>query len=405
VENESDQYRQWLEARRMKAIPFSYIARNLWVRRVTTLLTAGGMALVIFVFTVVLMMSEGIRATLVATGQPDNILVLRKGAGAEISSGISRDQAAIIESLPGIASNRAGRALVSKEPVVLNNLPKRSNGKPSNVTLRGTSELGLELRPQVKLVEGRMFRAGTSEIIAGRAISNKFKGTGLGETLYFAQREWLVVGIFDSGKTGFDSEIWGDSEQLMAAFRRNTYSTIVFRLNDLSASDTLQTAIAQDPRLQIDAKPEVQFYAEQSEALATFIRILGLSLSIIFSIGAIVGAMITMFAAVAQRVGEIGSLRALGFRRSAILIAFLSESLLLALVGGLIGLFAASWMQTVDISTTNFQTFSELAFQFKMTPSIILQTLGFALLMGFVGGFIPAWRAARMKIVDCLREA
>ena len=250
-----------------------------------------------------------------------------------------------------------------------------------------------------------MFRAGTSEIIAGKAISNKFKGTGLGETLYFAQREWLVVGIFDSGKTGFDSEIWGDSEQLMAAFRRNTYSTIVFRLNDLSASDNLQTAIAQDPRLQIDAKPEVQFYAEQSEALATFIRILGLSLSIIFSIGAIVGAMITMFAAVAQRVGEIGSLRALGFRRSAILIAFLSESLLLALVGGLIGLFAASWMQTVDISTTNFQTFSELAFQFKMTPSIILQTLGFALLMGFVGGFIPAWRAARMKIVDCLREA
>jgi putative ABC transport system permease protein len=389
----------------MKAIPFSYIARNLWVRRVTTLLTAGGMALVIFVFTVVLMMSEGIRATLVATGQPDNILVLRKGAGAEISSGISRDQAAIIESLPGIASNRSGRALVSKEPVVLNNLPKRSNGKPSNVTLRGTSELGLQLRPQVKLVEGRMFRPGTSEIIAGRAISNKFKGTGLGETLYFAQREWLVVGIFDSGKTGFDSEIWGDSEQLMAAFRRNAYSTIVFRLNDLSASDTLQTAIAQDPRLQIDAKPEVQFYAEQSEALATFIRILGLSLSIIFSIGAIVGAMITMFAAVAQRVGEIGSLRALGFRRSAILIAFLSESLLLALVGGLIGLFAASWMQTVDISTTNFQTFSELAFQFKMTPSIILQTLGFALLMGFVGGFIPAWRAARMKIVDCLREA
>ena len=389
----------------MKAIPFSYVARNLWVRRVTTLLTAGGMALVIFVFTVVLMMSEGIRATLVATGQPDNVLVLRKGAGAEINSGISRDQAAIIASLPSIATNRDGKLLISKEPVVLNNLAKRSNGKPSNVTLRGTSALGLELRPQVKMIEGRMFRPGSSEIVAGRSIAQGFRGTSLGETLRFAQRDWLVVGIFDSGKTGFDSEIWGDSEQLMAAFRRNAYSTIVFRLNDLTATDNLQAAIKNDPRLQIDAKPEIQFYAEQSEALATFIRILGLSLSVIFSIGAIVGAMITMFAAVAQRVGEIGALRALGFRRSAVLIAFLSESLLLSLVGGVIGLFAASWMQTVDISTTNFQTFSELAFQFKMTSEIVLQTIMFSLSMGFIGGFIPAWRASRMKIVDCLRAS
>ena len=389
----------------MKAIPFSYVARNLWVRRVTTLLTAGGMTLVIFVFTVVLMMSEGIRATLVATGQPDNILVLRKGSGAEINSGIARDQAAIIESLTGIATNREGKALLSKEPVVLNNLPKRSNGKPSNVTLRGTSALGLELRPQVKMIEGRMFRPGTSEIIAGRSVSQGFRGTGLGETLHFAQRDWVVVGIFDSGKTGFDSEIWGDNEQMMAAFRRNAYSTIVFRLNDASATTSLQAAIANDPRLQIDAKPEIQFYAEQSEALATFIRILGLSLSVIFSIGAIVGAMITMFAAVAQRVGEIGSLRALGFRRSAVLVAFLSESLLLSLVGGVIGLFAASWMQAVDISTTNFQTFSELAFQFKLNGEIIIKTLIFSLSMGFIGGFIPAWRASRMKIVDCLRAS
>jgi putative ABC transport system permease protein len=389
----------------MKAIPFSYVARNLWVRRVTTLLTAVGMALVIFVFTVVLMMSEGIRATLVATGQPDNILVLRKGAGAEINSGISRDQAAIIESLPGIATNKEGKALISKEPVVLNNLPKRSNGKPSNVTLRGTSVLGLELRPQVKMIEGRMFRPGTSEIVAGRSISQGFRGTGLGETLHFAQRDWVVVGIFDSGKTGFDSEIWGDNEQMMAAFRRNAYSTIVFRLNDASATSSLQAAITNDPRLQIDAKPEIQFYAEQSEALATFIRILGLSLSVIFSIGAIVGAMITMFAAVAQRIGEIGTLRALGFRRSAVLVAFLSESLLLSLVGGVIGLFAASWMQAVDISTTNFQTFSELAFQFKLNGEIIFKTLMFSLIMGFIGGFIPAWRASRMKIVDCLRAS
>ena len=389
----------------MAAVPLIYIARNLWVRRVTTLLTAGGMALVVFVFATVLMMGEGIRATLVATGQSDNVLLLRKGAGAEINSGIERGQAAIVESLDGIATNGEGRRLVSKEPVVLINLPKRSNGKPSNVTVRGTSALGLELRPQVRVIEGRMFRPGTSEIIAGRSVASGFRGAALGETLRFAQRDWVVVGVFDSDKTAFDSEIWGDAEQMMAAFRRPVYSTLVLRLNQREALAGLKAAIEADPRLQLDVKPETQFYAEQSEALATFIRILGLSLSVIFSIGAIVGAMITMFAAVAQRVGEIGTLRALGFRRGAVLVAFLAESLLLSLVGGVVGLAAASGMQAVDISTTNFQTFSEIAFQFRLTPAIAGQTLLFAMAMGFIGGFIPAWRAARLKIVDCLRAA
>jgi putative ABC transport system permease protein len=386
-------------------LPLAYIARNLWVRRVTTLLTAGGMALVVFVFATVLMMDEGIRATLVATGQADNLLVLRKGAGAEINSGIARDQASIVESLPGIATDGSGARLVSKEPVVLNTLPKRGSGKASNVTLRGTSAQGIALRPQVKIVEGRMFRPGTSEIIAGGAIARGFEGAALGETLRFAQRDWTVVGVFDAGRTGFDSEIWGDAEQMMQAFRRNAYSTVVLRVSDPTAMQAVQHAIDADPRLKLDAKPEITFYAEQSEALATFIRILGLSLSIIFSIGAIVGAMITMFAAVAQRTGEIGTLRALGFRRSAILTAFLGEALLLSLVGGAIGLGAASAMQAVDISTVNFQTFSELAFQFRLTPAIVLRTLAFALAMGLAGGFIPAWRAARMNIIDCLRAS
>ncbi len=389
----------------MKAIPLSYIARNLWVRRVTTLLTAGGMALVIYVFATVLMMSEGIRSTLVATGQADNVIVLRKGAGAEINSGIARGQAAIVESLPGIASAAGGGLLLSKEPVVLNNLPKRGSGKPSNVTVRGTSALALQLRPKVQLVEGRMFRPGSSEIITGRAVAGGFQGAGLGETLRFAGRDWRVVGVFDAGRSGFDSEIWGDAEQMLQAFRREGFSTLVLRLQDSAQFDALKSAIEADPRLQLEAKREIQFYAEQSEALATFISILGTALSIIFSIGAIVGAMITMFAAVAQRTGEIGTLRALGFRRGAVLVAFLGEAMLLALVGGVIGLGAAALMQAVDVSTTNFQTFAELAFQFKMTTTIVWQTLLFALLMGFVGGFIPAWRAARLKIVDCLREA
>lgn len=378
----------------LRNLPLSYIARNLWVRRVTTLLTAGGMALVVYVFATVLMMSEGIRATLVATGQPDNVMVLRKGAGAEINSGITRAQAAIVASLPGLATDGQGRALISREPVVLNTLPKRDSGKPSNVTVRGTSDIGLMLRPQVKLLKGRMFTPGTSEIVTGTAVAKGFAGAGLGETLRFAGRDWRVVGVFDGAGSAFDSEIWGDSEQMMQAFRRQNYSSVVLRLADAEGFDTLRAGIEDDPRLTLEAKREVRFYAEQSEALATFIRLLGLALSIIFSIGAIVGAMITMFASVASRTGEIGTLRALGFRRSAVLTAFLGEALLLALVGGIMGLAGASLMQSVDISTVNFQTFSELAFRFRLTPAIAVQSIAFALLMGLVGGFIPAWRAA-----------
>ena len=389
----------------MKAVPFSYIARNLWVRRVTTLLTAGGMALVVYVFATVLMMSEGIRATLVATGQPDNVMVLRKGAGAEINSGIGREQAAVLATLPGIATDALGRPLISAEPVVLISLPKRSNGKPSNVTVRGTSEIGLQLRPGVKIVEGRMFRPGTSEIVVGRSTALGFAGIALGATLRFAGREWLIVGRFDAGGSGSDSEIWGDNEQMLQAFRRGTYSIVVFRLADSGLFDTTQARIDADPRLALEAKPEIRFYAEQSVALATFINILGLSLAVIFSIGAVVGAMITMFAAVASRIGEIGTLRALGFRRGAVLSAFMAESLLLAALGGVVGLAAASGMQAVDVSTTNFQTFAELAFRFVLTPRIAVLSMVFALAMGVVGGFIPAWRAARLQIVDCLRAA
>ena len=389
----------------MKAVPLSYIARNLWVRRVTTLLTAGGMALVVYTFATVLMMSEGIRATLVATGRPDNVIALRKGSPSEISSGVDRTQAAVLASLPGIARGADGQRLASAETVVLNALPKKDSAKAGNLTMRGTSAAGLALRPQVRLVAGRMFRPGSAEIIVGRAVSEGFAGALLGQSLRFAGREWRIVGIFDAAHTAFDSEIWGDVDVMMQAFRRSAYSVVLWRLADPDGFARQQAVIAADPRLTVEAKPEVQFYEEQSQALATFIRILGTALSIIFSIGAVVGAMITMFAAVSQRTGEIGTLRALGFRRGAVLVAFLGESLLLALVGGLMGLVGASLMQTVNISTTNFQTFAELAFQFKLTPGIVVQTLVFALAMGFVGGFIPAWRAARLQIVDCLRAA
>jgi ABC-type antimicrobial peptide transport system permease subunit len=386
-------------------IPFTYVVRNLATRRLTTTLTAGGMALVVYVFATVLMLAAGLEATLVATGQDDNVVVIRRSAQTEIQSAIDRVQAGVIETLPDIATGEDGHKLVSKEPVVLINLPKRGTGKPANVVIRGVTPQGLALRPQVRLVEGRMARPGTSEIIAGRSIANTFQGAAIGETMRFATRDWTVVGIFDAGRTGFDSEVWGDAEQMFQAFRRQAFSVLVFRLADSARFDAVKREIESDPRLTLEAKRETRFYAEQSEALSKFISYLGTTISVIFSIGAIIGAMITMYASVASRTAEIGTLRALGFPRRAVLSAFLVESLLLGLLGGVIGIVAASFMQALSISTMNFQTFAELAFSFTLTPRIVGAALAFALAMGFVGGFLPAVRAARMKIVDALRAA
>lgn len=387
------------------AIPLSYVVRNLAARRVTTLLTAGGMALVVYVFATVLMLAAGLEATLVATGHPDNVVVIRRSSQTEVQSGVERGQAGVVESLRDIAVGPDGSRLVSKEPVVLINLPKRGTGKPSNVTIRGVTPAGIELRPQVRLAEGRMFRPGTAEVVAGRAAAEGFRGAGVGETLRFASRDWTVVGIVDAGRTGFDSEIWGDAEQMLQAFRRGAYSSMIFRLADPARFEAVKREIEADPRLTLEAKRETRFYADQSETLARFIGILGTSISAIFSIGAIIGAMITMYASVASRTAEIGTLRALGFPRRAILVAFLIEALALGLAGGALGLAAASFMQAFTISTTNFQTFAELAFSFTLTPQIAAASLAFALAMGFAGGFLPAVRAARLSIVDALRAA
>ena len=386
-------------------IPFSYIFRNLWTRKLTTLLTAGGMGLVVFVFAAVLMLDAGLKKTLVATGSHDNVIFIRKGADTEILSGIYRDQAALIESLREIARAPDGGAQVSKETVVLNSLSKIGTDKRANVVLRGLPVMGLALRPQVRIVEGRMFRPGSTEIVVGEAIRKQFEKAQIGQTLNFAQRQWTVVGVFDGGKSGFDSEIWGDVEQLMQAFRRINYSSVIARLGNSDNFDALVTTVDGDPRLALEVKREQVFYEDQSRTLSTFINILGTVLSVVFSIGAMIGAMITMYAAVAARTPEIGTLRALGFRRRNILAAFLAESMLLALVGGLGGLLLASALQTFTVSTMNWQSFSELAFSFTLTAGIMVKTLVFALVMGFIGGFLPSVKAARMKIVDSLRAA
>lgn len=385
-------------------IPLTYSIRNLATRKLTTFLTTSGMALVVFVFASILMLSSGLEKTLVDTGSGDNVIVTRKAANSEVQSGVERQQAAIVESLPDIATGTSGKPLVAKELVVLISLSKRGSDKPANVVIRGIGETSLLLRPQVRLVEGRMPKPGSSEVIAGSSISKRFKGGGIGETVRFGMTDWIVVGVFDAGTTGFSSEIWGDVNQLMQAFRRQVYSSVTFKLRSSDDFTLVKDKLDSDPRLSLDVRRETRYYKDQSEVMAKFLRILGISLTIIFSLGAIIGAMITMYAAVANRVAEIGTMRALGFQRNSILTAFLLESLLLGFIGGVAGLFLASFMQLLTISTMNWQTFSELAFSFNMTVEVVGKSMFFSLFMGFVGGVIPAVRASRLKIVDALRE-
>ncbi len=388
------------------AVPLSYSFRNLWKRRLTTTLTVAGMALVVFVFATVLMMAAGLQKTLVETGSPNNVVVVRKGAASEVMSSIDRNAASIVEMMPQVSTGPRGQQMIAKEVVILIALKKQGQEKASshsNVIVRGVQSESMPLRPQVKLVAGRMLRPGSMEVIVGNSIAKRFQGVNLQQTLSWGGRNWTVVGIFDAGNTGFSSEIWGDVDQVMQAFRRPIFSSLIFKLKTPDAFDAAKTFIENDPRLKLEARRETKYYLDQSEMMAKFLRILGTSLTVIFSIGAIIGAMITMYSAVANRTAEIGTLRALGFRRRNVLLAFLTESLFLGFIGGSVGLFFASFMQFMTISTVNFQTFSELAFRFTLTPGIIVQSMIFALLMGLIGGVLPALRASRLKIVDALR--
>lgn len=387
-------------------IPFKYTIKNFTSRKLTTFITIFGVALVVFVFTAVLMMAYGIQKTLIATGQPDNVIVTRKAATGEISSIVDGETQDVIRTLQHIAVDKNGNQIISKEPVVVINLEKFSGGM-SNVTVRGVSNVVLELRPQVKIIEGQMFKFGLRELIVGSGVTTKFKGAAIGDEVKFAGDNWKIVGIFDSEGSGFDSELWGDSQQLLNAFNRgNTVSSMTLKLDDAGNFDEFKKQFEFDKRLQqFEPKIEQKYFEEQSEFMAAFIRIIGIVITVIFSFGAMIGAAITMYAAVANRTVEVGTLRALGFKRRSILVVFLIESLVIAITGGAIGIFLASFLQFINISTLNFQSFSELAFSFSLSPSIILTSFIFAIIMGIIGGFLPSVRAARLKIVNALRAA
>lgn len=384
-------------------IPLSYSYRNLLARRLTSFLTAAGMSLVVFVFAAALMLTEGLRKTLVATGSYDNAVVLRAGSETEVQSAIDRTQAGIIAAQPEIAMGAEGR-LVASEAIVLINLPKRATDNPANVMIRGVQRpASLEMRREVKLTQGRWFRPGSNELAAGIQVAERFQGAGLGETLRFAMRTWRIVGVYDAGNTGFSSEMWGDVEQLLQAFRRTAFSSVLLRLRNPQDFAPLQARLESDPRLPVQVKREVEFYEAQSRRLADFIRLLGMVLTAIFGLGAVLGAMVTMYAQVGARIGEIGTMRALGFPRRDILVAFLVESGFLGLAGWALGLIPASLLNFYTLSTVNWASFAELTFKFALTPGIVLKSLAFGVGMGLLGGFLPALRAARLPVLKALR--
>lgn len=384
-------------------IPASYTFRNVTKHKVTSTLTIFGVALVVFVFAAVLMLAHGLLTTLVSTGSDDNIVIIRKASQSEVTSIIMREQADIVSTFPEIKLGQDNKPLFTNELYVLISLVKRDDDGSSNVTVRGVTEKSLEMRPDIKITEGRMYKSGTAEIIAGKSIANRFKGCQVGETVRFGSRDWTVVGLFDAQGSAFDSEIWGDIEQMMDAFRRPVYSSLTMKLADPSSMSAVTSRIDADLRLQLEAKPEKEYYAAQSTATTQFITYVGVAICVIFSFGAIVGAMITMYAAVANRTKEIGTLRSLGFSRLSILMTFLFEAFVISLTGGILGLVGASFLRFVEVSTVNFNTFSELAFNFRLNIPTMVVSILFAVIMGFLGGFLPAVRASRLKIVDSLR--
>jgi putative ABC transport system permease protein len=384
-------------------IPVSYTLRNIIKHRVTSALTILGISLVVFVFTGVLMLTNGLHTTMVATGRNDNVIAIRKSSQTEVMSIISYDQAQIVSTSPEIARAEDGSLQYTNEVYVLIGLTKRSNGDAANVVVRGVTPKSLELHPEIKLIAGRMWQDAGSEIIAGKSAAERFSGCGLGEHVRFGSRDWTIVGIFDARGSGFDSELWGDVRQTSDAFDRPIYSSLTFCLADTSQFSILKERLENDRRLTLDIMREKEYYATQAKTITTFINVTGTVISIVFSLGAIVGAMITMYAAVANRRREIGTLRSLGFNRRSILITFLFESQFISLIGGILGILVAYFLRFVRISTTNWDTFSEIAFNFNINWNIAFYAIIFALVMGVVGGFLPAVRAARLKIVDTLR--
>lgn len=383
-------------------IPLIYNLRSIMQRPASTLMTAVSIGLVVAVFVAMLALATGFRAALAKTGSRDNVIVLRQGAQDELSSGIGRETARLIATLPQVATDADGRALVSPEVYVLLN-PDRKTGGIGNVVARGVDDRAFSVRRGVRIVAGRKFHSGASEVIIGQRIAERFVNMDIGDTLEFGGRKWAVVGHFASDGSGFESEVWGENEQFMPVFRGQVYQSVIFRLAPGITLDEAKRALESDPRLQVSAREEQDFYTSQSGILSTTLRIMAVFISAIMSVGAIFGAVNTMYAAVSSRAPEIAVMLTLGFRPRSVLASFLSEAALIALIGGVLGCLFALPINGIATSTTNWQSFSEVAFAFRVTPALLGYGVVFAVVMGVVGGFLPAWRAARLPVIEALR--
>lgn len=387
------------------AIPIVYNFRSVRARWTSTIVAVLGIAGTVGVFVAMLSLARGFRATLVSSGSEDNALILRAGATAEMTSGIPLDSVKIIQDAPGIARGTGG-PLVTAEAVLMAPIPLISTGTDANVELRGVSPNVLEIRKQVKIVQGRMFTPGLAEVIVGKNANTTYSGLTLGNAIGLGTVRWHVVGIFDAGGSAFDSEVWGDGHLLSSAYNRpDTYfQSITVHLNSPDSLKDLKDSVTTDPRLNVDVMREIDYYAKQSTNMTTLITRLGGFVAMVMAIGAIFGALNTMYSAVADRSREIATMRALGFGGPSVVVSFLIEALLISFVGGLLGCLAVLRLNGLTTSTINFQTFSNLAFAFKITPDLLAMGIVFALIMGILGGVFPAVRAARLPVATALRE-
>jgi putative ABC transport system permease protein len=386
-------------------IPFIYNLRSVTQRPVSTMLTALGIGLVVAVFVAMLALANGFIAALVTTGSSDNVLLLRRGADSELSSSIPRDAIGIIASSPHIATGSDGRPLVSPETYIVLNILRQGGGPfdVANVVARGVASQAFEIRRNVRIVEGRRFASGHSEICVGAKLTGRFANVNVGDVLRFSNRNWDVVCRFTANGSSFESEIWGENEQFLNVFRGGAFSDVAFRLKDPAAFDEVKRAFLADQRVQIDAHRESEFYASQSELLGNILRFLAIMITGIMAVGAVFGAVNTMYAAVSSRTPEIAVLLTLGFHPRSVLASFLAESAVIAFIGGVIGCLLALPINGVVTSTTNWASFSEIAFAFRVTPQLLLAGLVFAVVMGLVGGFFPARRASRLPVIQALR--
>ncbi len=387
------------------AIPLVYNVRSVKARWTSTIVAVVGIAGTVGVFVAMLSLARGFRATLVSSGSADNALITRAGATSEMTSGVSLDSVKIIQDAPGIARGADG-PLLTPEAVLMAPIPLRSTGTDANVELRGVAPNVLTIRSNVKIIEGRMFRPGLSEIVVGKNAKTTYSGLTLGSAIWLGSTHWQVVGIFDAGGSAFDSEVWGDAHLLNGAYKRpDTFSqSVTVHLASRAALQQLKDTLTADPRLNVDVTREIDYYAKQSTRMTQLITTLGGFVALIMAIGAVFGALNTMYSAVAERGREIATMRALGFGGPSVVFSFLVEALLISFTGGVIGCVAVLPLNGLTTSTMNFQTFSNLAFAFKITFDLLWMGVLFALVMGVLGGMPPAIRAAQRPVASALRE-